>query len=112
MSERDLLKLNKKKLQKTITFGVNAHSLKQISTEDLLQLAYQNVNKNEREGKKSQVKENEMAKNMLKEGKYEFHIREKTLGLPEVPLERPYDGRSNIKGIILDIRSNINKISF
>jgi hypothetical protein len=47
---------------------------------------------------------------MLKESKFEFHIREKAVGLPEVPLERPYDGRGVIKGLIMDIRGNINRI--
>jgi hypothetical protein len=47
---------------------------------------------------------------MLKESKFEFHVRERAVGLNEVPLERPFDGRSTIKGMIMDIRTNINRI--
>jgi hypothetical protein len=67
-------------------------------------------NVREREKSKSKLRENEMAKNMIRENKFEFHTRERLLGLPEVPLERPYDGRSNIKQVILEIRTNINKL--
>lgn len=59
----------------------------------------------------SSKKENEMQKNMIKDTKHEYHKREKHLGLPQISLEKPYDGRSHIKGIILDIRTNINRIS-
>ena len=84
--------------------------MKDISSAELLNLAEQNTKKHL--GKKVIVKENLMVKNMLNEGKFEFHTREKVLGLLSVPLERPYDSKLNIKSIIMDIRTNINKITY
>lgn len=34
---------------------------------------------------------------MIREKKFDFHSKERSLGLSEVPLERPYDGKSVIK---------------
>ena len=79
----------KKKIQE------NPHDLRHVSTEELLKINMENVR--ERERAKSKMKENEMAKNMIRENKFEFHNRERILGLSEVPLEKTYDGRSNIK---------------
>ena len=45
-----------------------------------------------------------------RETKNEYHKRENNLGLSSVPLEKPIDGRAQIKNIIIDIRTNINKI--
>eukprot|EP00347_Sterkiella_histriomuscorum_P009757 403340005 len=50
--------------------------------------------------------------NLIKESKFEFHERERNQGLAQVPLERPVDGRAQIKNIIIDIRSSINKIIY
>jgi hypothetical protein len=47
---------------------------------------------------------------LIREPKNEYHKRENNLGLSSVPLERPIDGRTQIKNIIIDIRTNINKI--
>jgi hypothetical protein len=67
-------------------------------------------NARERVKIKRNMADNDMAKNMIRESKFMFHEREKYLGLPEVPLEKAYDGRSNIKQIFLEIRTNINKL--
>jgi hypothetical protein len=80
-----------------------------MSTDELLKL---NLRKSTtQDTTKTNKKENEMAKNMVRETKFEFHQREKALGLSQVPLEKPFDGRSHIKGVILEIRTNINRLS-
>ena len=60
--------------------------------------------------KREKKDRSDMVKTMRREMKFDFHQRERALGLPEIPLERPYAGRSSIKAIVMDIKTNINRI--
>lgn len=69
------------------------------------------ISEKDQEKTKQGKKQNVLAHNMIRENKYDFHQRERILGLPEVPLEKPYDSRSSLKQMFLGLRTNINKLT-
>ncbi|CDW84674.1 UNKNOWN [Stylonychia lemnae] len=103
-------KIKENKELKTVFSPQN--NLKKLTTDELLQLT-QTKMVSYLEKQEPKILENSKQKLMKKDNQLQdLHKREKAIGLSHIPLERPVDGRSQIKGIIMDIRSNISKLNY